>query len=457
MSGWASRAGAGWRVLRAEGLPAAMRRTQDHLQEWRRRREYKDADALADRPSFTAPVLNVLATTPAPWSGGVATQFSARIEAERALRPCAVLYRDGGVYRLEVNDGSWKQALRFPTVTDVEVEGKGLEAAVHQGAAVVRARLVHFEGAGGFPIASLLRLAQANPPVLLSLHDFSLFCRRPHLVESPAERFCDYCEDQERCARCLRQRWTVADGFQDRYRADAGRLLESAAAVVYPSPFLQQAHARLFPRARRQVEKVIPPAAFGTPLSAEPPVASRPPRHVALVGAVHPHKGAFVFDEIARALQHDGVRLSVLGGGDPQALMRLRRNGRVSVRGYYRAGTLAATLRRERVDLALLLSITPESYCLALDECLQAGVPVVAFDHGAVGERLRSTGGGVLVAPSRGATGILEALDPILDGRAPLPVPAAAVKTSTATSVAAAHLELYAELEDPASAAAPRG
>ena len=63
------------------------------------------------------------------------------------------------------------------------------------------------------------------------------------------------------------------------------------------------------------------------------------------------------------------------------------------MRGYYRAGSLPGLLRRESVDLALLLSIWPESYGITLDECRAAGVPVVAFDHGAMGERLRWEGG----------------------------------------------------------------
>ena len=128
-----------------------------------------------------------------------------------------------------------------------------------------------------------------------------------------------------------------------------------------------------------------------------------PVRHAALVGGVQPHKGALVFEEVVRLLPN--LRWSAYGGGDPELLMRLRRLG-VRVRGYYRNGTLPDLLRRDAVDLALLLSIVPESYSLVLDECVEAGVPVVAFDLGAVADRLPRLGAGTLVPLEVGAAGI---------------------------------------------------
>src|SRR6202035_736868 len=90
---------------------------------------------------------------------------------------------------------------------------------------------------------------------------------------------------------------------------------------------------------------------------------------------------------------------SAQGRGGPR---RGAAAGGMRIRGYYRAGSLPRLLRRDGVDLALLLSIVPESYSLVLSECRAAGVPVVAFDHGAVADRIRAEGGGLLVAPEEG-------------------------------------------------------
>jgi glycosyl transferase family 1 len=137
-----------------------------------------------------------------------------------------------------------------------------------------------------------------------------------------------------------------------------------------------------------------------------------------LVGGVQAHKGALVFEDVVKRMEGSGLRWTAYGGGEPELLARLRRLPRVRIRGYYRSGTLPRLLRRDRVDVALLLSIVPESYSLVLDECVSAGVLVLAFDLGAVGERLPQLEAGSLVRLEEGAEGVVRALK-----RATLPPP----------------------------------
>jgi glycosyltransferase involved in cell wall biosynthesis len=186
---------------------------------------------------------------------------------------------------------------------------------------------------------------------------------------------------------------------------------------------------------------VIEPA-IDLPTLPEPPPPG-PIRHIGYVGAVHAHKGALVFEQVVRELASSpGLRFTVFGGGDPVLLARLRQLRRVKVRGYYGAGSLPGLLRRERVDLALLLSIWPESYGITLDECRAAGVPVVAFDHGAIAERMARDGGGLLVAVERGAAGVALAVGAIASAR-----PARAhTETPTPAGAAAAFRTLYARV-----------
>ncbi len=291
---------------------------------------------------------------------------------------------------------------------------------------------LHVEGLAGLPLGSLLHF-----PLIVSLHDFAAFCPRPHLLERPFERFCHYSRDLARCGRCLRHDWPVDDAFQGERRELARDLLERATAVIYPSDFLRRTHFELFPGLEGTHRVVEPPAGDGAAVRPRPP---GPLRHVAYVGSVQPHKGARVFEEVVRSLAGSGLRWSVYGGGDAEILDRLRRLPGVKVRGYYRSGTLARRLAEDRVDLALLLSTWPETFSLVLSECWTAGVPALAFDHGAIGDRIRAHGGGHLVPPEAGAEGIAAALRAGI-----LPeVPAAAVASlPDARSAAAACLDVY--------------
>lgn len=393
-------------------------RIADRMEERRRRRSYHQARApLRVSP---IPVLNLLATAPAPRLGGLQSQLVSRLDAEAAHRGVALLYPMRGGFRLEVDSGDRRLALTFggesppsvPALTD-----PWFEQAVARAAAEVGARALHVEGLAGIPFGSLLSLARSGLQLILSVHDFSLFCLRPNLLESPQALFCGYSRDPERCVRCLSQDWELPPDFQESRRSLARELLLTASAVLFPSEFLRDRHLELFAGLLAERQRVVPPGSF---VSEAPPAKERPVRHIAYIGSVQPHKGALVFEEVVLRMSEpaqSSLRWSVYGGGDPALLLRLRRLPHVKVRGYYRAGSLVHRLLKDRVDLALLLSIVPESFSLALSECFAAGVPVVAFDHGAIAERIRRQGGGLIVEPRAGAVGIADVLEALASGR----------------------------------------
>jgi glycosyltransferase involved in cell wall biosynthesis len=366
------------------------------------------------------------------------------------------------------------------------LEDPELERAVAWAAAQCGATALHVEGLAGMPLGSLLRLRQAGMTLVLAVHDFAAFCPRPHLLEAvappsaaAAPHFCHYSRDAARCACCLgRDAAGLAPDYQESRRELARQLLASAAAVVYPSSFLAHTYDELFAGASGAAARVIAPAPSpalaasrpraGVPGAGSPPaVAASPPRHIAWVGAVHAHKGALVFEAAVQRLAAAGrrPRLSAYGGGDPEILARWRRLHGLRVRGYYRSGSLPELLRRDGVDLALLLSVVPESYSLILDECAAAAVPVVAFDLGAPAERIAAAGSGVLLAasladdPAAAGAALATLLADLLDGRLevlPPPLSPAPAQPSASPSqpagpavAAAAWIDLYRQLGLP--------
>jgi glycosyltransferase involved in cell wall biosynthesis len=460
-----------WRVLRAEGLQAVADRAADRLAESRRARSFTPAPS-GWRPAAPVPVLRLLATPPAPRLGGVQAQLLARLTAEARLGPVALLYPAGSAWRLEVEAGGERRAVTFaggpppPAALEVNLEvdlevtleDAAFEAAVRAAAALTGARALHAEGLAGLPFTSLRRLRGPDLRLIVSLHDFAAFCPRPHLLEHPSLRFCDYSRDLDRCGRCLGQSWPLLPdraAFQAARREVAAALLAEADAVVFASDFLFRAHRDLFPDLAVERSRVIAPAAGGRPggIPAGPARPAGPLRHVAYAGSVQSHKGAEVFVEVVRRLAGDvgkvgeALRWSVYGGGDADLLARLRKLPGVRVRGYHRSGSLSARLVRDRVDLALVLSIWPEAYNLVLSECRLARVPALAFDHGAVADRIRAEGGGLLVPPEAGAEGIAEALRTLLrEGKAPEVPAGAAARIPDAAAAARAVREVYASL-----------
>jgi hypothetical protein len=408
-------------VVRGEGLASAMRRAGERIGEAARHAALRAASVVAG--AADAAIVNVSATSVAPRTGGVAVQLAARLHAERQLRSVALLH-PGGL------------ALSKPFAHVRHLTPHGFEARVREALTVTGAKAVHLEGTNGVPLDSTFRLLDDGIAVVVSVHDFSLFCARPHLLEEPEGRFCDYSRALDRCHRCLQQSWPdVSKREQSERREAARRLLAAATGLIFPSPFLLDRHRELFSLPQLQGE-VVEPALAGV----DPDVPrDRSRRGVAFGGSVKRHKGAHLLPELARALAGRGLKLHVFGGGDAGLLQSFRAEPNVVVHGYYRSGSLPSLLARHDIGLVVLPSIVPESYGLTLTEAWRAGASVATFDLGAPAERIRGEGGGWLAPLESGAEGLIAIIERWLSGET---APHAGAGPSP-VDVARLHVDLY--------------
>lgn len=392
-------------LLAAEGLPSVARRLLDRWSAARRERGFAHLQPEAVPPGLRTPILHVSAHPPDPWRGGVETQLLARLEEEARQWPVALLHPRPGGHRLELFGPSGRCALdrdaREPHRPDHLAGDPALEAALLWAVDLLGSRLLVVEGLAGQSAASLERCAEAGRlELLMCLHDYAFACPWPALVAAETGEACELCREATACA--ARTARAVAEVAAR--RQTAANLIRRARLVVVPSLSLASGLARLIPGAGIEV---VPPTLQLAPLAECRRSAAR--RRIAFLGGGQAHKGALLFERMVASWSGPAVEWHVYGGGDRATLRRLARLPGVTIRGYYRAGTLARRLRAEGMDLALLLSPWPESYLMTLDECLAGGIPVVLFDHGAPAERV-SPGVGVLVPSGGGAEAVQEVL-----------------------------------------------
>jgi hypothetical protein len=308
-----------------------------------------------------------------------------------------------------------------------------IEIAIRDAIAMTGAHTIHFEGMHGMPFAEVLRLIDDGFDVIVSAHDFSLFCARPHLIEEPSGAFCFYSQDLHRCHRCLIQTWQVPKNEQRDRRALARQILASAKRVIFPSQFLLDQHREIFSM----------PELAGVVIEPAVCVANRDPRGVtaaraiAYAGSAKRHKGAHMLAEIA---QRTGAALHIFGGGDEDLMRELRHLSNVTVHGYYRSGELTSLLQKHGIGLVIVPSIWPETHCLVISEAWMAGAAVAAFDLGAQAERIRAHGGGWLAPLESGADGLAAIANQWLAGSITTTPPR---DNATPLDAARAHIELY--------------
>ena len=414
-------------VIRGEGILSAARRTQERIG------EAAHGAALRARGVFAgnveAPILNVAASGTSLRLGGLQTQLIARLDAERAFRIVALV--SPGVLDLS------------QPVRHVRRVSPQIEPAIRDAIAITGARTIHFEGMHGVPFAGALRLIDDGFEVIVSIHDFSLFCARPHLIEEPFGKFCFYSQDLGRCHRCLSQTWDVPRDEQRDRRSLARVILAAAKRVLFPSRFLLDQHRLLFSMPQLKGVVIEPGSAGVSPAVLAQIKSARdargPTRAIAYAGSVKRHKGAHLLAELSKRTD---AELHILGGGDEDLLRDLRRLPNVAVHGYYRAGALPSLLRRHDVGLVIVPSIWPEAHCLVISEAWMAGAAVVAFDLGAQAERIRAHGGGWLAPVESGSDGLAAIVNQWVAGSITATPPR---DIASPIDAARAHLQLYGE------------
>ncbi len=405
-------------VIRGEGLGSAARRASERIQE-----TVRDGALLA-RGAFLgtegSAILNISAASVSARLGGVQAQLIARLRTERSMRTVALLHPGA----LEV---SAPRLHARPVSSD-------FESAVRRALEITGARAIHLEGTDGVPLELILRLADSGIRVVVSLHDFSLFCARPHLLELPAERFCSYSHDLDRCERCLRRTFDLTRRDQAERRARGRELLGAATGLIFPSRFLLEQHRELFSMPELQ-GAVIEPGVAGSARGVAPADA----RSIAYAGSIKRHKGAHLLPGIIRG----DAEWHVFGGGDENLLLAIRGVANVKVHGYYRQGRLPSLLARHGVGLVVLPSIVPESFSLVLSHAWLAGVAVAAFDLGAPAERIRASGGGYLAPLDSGADGLADIVEQWRSGRITTTIPRAIASPLDAARATVAQYQVW--------------
>lgn len=181
--------------------------------------------------------------------------------------------------------------------------------------------------------------------------------------------------------------------------AETSRSLRAAQAVLAPSRWL----ALLASERVAGLDVTIVPNGSETGTKARsvaprPEFTLHPAGHVvALIGALGPHKGSDLVDEIAARLAGTDICIVVVGYLERQFLPGWRVPGRLFVHGAYAQGDATGLLRGYGASLVLMPNETPESFSYTLSDAWMAGLPVLAAPRGALAERIGACGGGWLL------------------------------------------------------------
>lgn len=269
--------------------------------------------------------------------------------------------------------------------------------------------VVHFQHLLGFPLSTIQAAKAAGAGVVVSVHDYFLWCPSFKLM-SPlggnGVSFCYFEKDSEKCARCLGMLSgkTVKGHDVQRRRDFTKELLILADSVVFPTEYVKDAIYSLYGPLGDRTAVIGHGTGAGRgrgERGGSPVGGGTGTLNVAYLGAFTYEKGAESFIGLIRKVSasqsRPKVRFFIIGELGSHVPDDLLRSGAVKVVGPYRRDGLAWILSREGIDVAVLFSLWPETYSYTLSEAVINGLPVIAADLGALRERISKLGVGYLV------------------------------------------------------------
>ena len=233
-----------------------------------------------------------------------------------------------------------------------------------------------------------------NVPYEVMVHDYAWICPRVTLIDGTGR----YCGEPavSKCQSCVRRNGSrLGDPISvPALRARSAGWLGEARRVSAPSADTALRLRRYFPDLHIEVRPHHPAARQPVPVSVVPRNGKL---RVGLIGAIGGHKGYRVLLDCARDAARRRLPLEFVVIGYTENDKALQKTGKVFITGRYSEVEVPHLVRREEPDLLFLPSVWPETWCYALDHALAAALPVIAFDLGAIAERLRGAGGGLLL------------------------------------------------------------
>ncbi|MDI2091772.1 glycosyltransferase [Commensalibacter oyaizuii] len=252
-------------------------------------------------------------------------------------------------------------------------------------------------------------------PYHVYIHDYMVFCPRISLLNAD-KRYCGEPKQLSKCQACVdlmpasRENLIDMDSWIQRSQNE----LMHAQRVITPSKDTAARIKKHFPMLKKiDVEELeddrpdltIEQLAFfsqHTDKIPETEIQKDIYTHsykVCLIGAIGIEKGFDILKAlVADADQRDLPLEFVLVGRTVDDQLFLNSN-RLFITGSYKEEEAVDLVNRQQADIAFFPAIWPETWCYALSIAWRAGLKTVAFDLGAIAQRIKTTQRGWVISP----------------------------------------------------------
>lgn len=240
-------------------------------------------------------------------------------------------------------------------------------------------------------IAEILELVRTFKGTLdIKIHDFFPLCPSPHLSNFKGV-YCGVPQDYAVCSHCLKKNnsWYVSWYPEDNrpvdiveWRQPFVNLIDAATTVT----FFDNAPIEIFRRAFHLEDskiRVVPHK--NDYFKCDKRMDLSGTLHVGILGTLTNIKGGKIVYSLSKYIAERRLQIPITVVGPTH----VEATPRMNVHGPYEPNHLPTIVENNGINVILVPSIVPETFGYTISEAMEMGLPIVAFDIGAQGNRVK--------------------------------------------------------------------
>jgi glycosyltransferase involved in cell wall biosynthesis len=233
---------------------------------------------------------------------------------------------------------------------------------------------------------------EMNIPVIYTVHEFFHICPTFHMIDRNGQ-YCNGCEYGNENDECLKNHPYINNPSFDgkmlkKWRREFMKVKESIDYFIFPSFSCKKIFSSFFDIEGEKCKVIY----HGTSFEKKESSCKDSTTHlrVGILGSILKHKGEKLFKFILRNIKDEKIKFYHYGEG-------FLKSSNLINYGAYERSEILEMLKRDQIDVILLLSTWPETFSYTLTESVAAGIPPVVTNLGALKERVEKGGIGWVV------------------------------------------------------------
>lgn len=241
-------------------------------------------------------------------------------------------------------------------------------------------------------------LKEKKVKTIVTIHDYFMICPQVNLLYKSIS----YCSDRtcSKCNRCIKRR----DIDFEHRKLKVGELLEYAQKVIVPNNSVSMEFKKVYPSIKYNLIE------HGIDLEDSNNYVKKKNKklNVAFVGVMNYIKGSEVCKKIITNTNNSNIKFHFFGVSADKFFITNKKN--YIYHGEYSRKDIIKKLRKNNIDIVCLLTVCPETFCYTMSEVLVCKIPIIGFDIGAIGDRIKKYDCGWVIPTKNMANGVISKL-----------------------------------------------